>query len=239
MGKKQKNIKKGIILGVLFFLPVLFLLFLYPSTHNYNPLDIVQENITEVSHFKNSSGEAVQLEDHITVLAFLGKNPMTNTIAALNLKELIYDNFTGFKRFQILTLMPNGTQEQVESLKKELEKPDALKYWEFAYGDEAEILNVYRSLKYKKGLNENLHTDNVFIVDKDLNQRGRIDDRTDKEIEKDARVYGLNSYNCIDVSDVKDKMSEDMRILFTEYRQKRKGDFNSSSRRTEDIKTDE
>lgn len=239
MKKKGKNIKKGIILGALFFLPVMFLLFLYPSTHNYNPLDIVQANVAEVSNFKTSSDRAVQLKDHITVLTFLGENPMDNAIAALNLKELIYDNFTGFKRFQVLALMPKGTEQQVELLKKELEKPDALKYWEFAYGDEAELLNVYRSLKYTKGLSSDLHTDNVFIVDKDLNQRGRIDDRTDREIEKDTRIYGLNSYNCIDVSDIKDKMSEDMRILFTEYRQKRKGNFNSSSRRADDIKTDE
>ena len=34
-------------------------------------------------------------------------------------------------------------------------------------------------------------------------------------------------------------MSEDMRILFTEYRQKRKGNFNSTSRRANDLKADE
>ena len=39
------SLKKWIILSVLFFLPVIFLLFLYPSTHNYNSLDIVQNNI--------------------------------------------------------------------------------------------------------------------------------------------------------------------------------------------------
>jgi len=49
----------------------------------------------------------------------------------------------------------------------------------------------------------------------------------------------LNSYDCIEVSEIKNKMSEDMRILFTEYRQKRKGNFDSSSRRAGDIKTDD
>jgi len=39
--------RKWIILGILFLLPVVFLLFLYPSTHNYNTLDIVNENIKE------------------------------------------------------------------------------------------------------------------------------------------------------------------------------------------------
>ena len=32
-------------------------------------------------------------------------------------------------------------------------------------------------------------------------------------------------------------MSEDMRILFTEYRQKRKGEFNSTVRRANDLKS--
>ena len=31
-------------------------------------------------------------------------------------------------------------------------------------------------------------------------------------------------------------MSEDMRVLFTEYREKRKGNFDSSSRRANDLK---
>jgi len=38
------------------------------------------------------------------------------------------------------------------------------------------------------------------------------------------------------VAEIKNKMSEDMRILFTEYRQKRKGDFDSTTRRANDLK---
>ena len=38
------------------------------------------------------------------------------------------------------------------------------------------------------------------------------------------------------IADIKNKMSEDMRILFTEYRQKRKGNFDSNSRRASDLK---
>ncbi|AXT18931.1 hypothetical protein D7030_15160 [Flavobacteriaceae bacterium AU392] len=236
MGNSKKKTKKILILGILFFLPVIFLLFLYPSTHNYNTLDVIKEDIVELSNFKLETNNSLQLEENITILGFFGKTPMDKAITALNLKELIYDNFTGFKRFQIVILMPNGTQDQVKLLKKELEKPDQLKYWQFAYGSESDIVEVYRSLKYNKGLSANLDTDNVFIIDKERNQRGRIDDRTDKEIEKNAKIYGLNSYNCIEVSEIKNKMSEDMRILFTEYRQKRKGNFDSSSRRVEDIK---
>ncbi len=228
---KLEKIKKRFILGILFFLPVIFLLFLYPSTHNYNTLDVVKENVLEIP------GSNFQLEDHLTILGFLGKKPKDNSIMVLNLKELIYDKFKGFKRFQVLILVSEGTQEQVKLLKMELYQYDELKYWHFLYANETEIQKVFNSLSSKQDLNVNLSTNNVFIIDKELNQRGRLDDRTDKEKEKNAPVYGLNAYNCIQIAEIKNKMSDDLRILFTEYRQKRKGNFDSTSRRANDLKT--
>ena len=233
----KKSFKKTLILAILFFLPVIFLLFLYPSKHNYNALDIIAENVTEVSSFTSEEGEEISLEDNITVLGFFGADPMEKATVASNLKELIYDKFKGFKRFQILILVPEGTEAQVKLLRSELLKYDELKYWHFAYGHEQDINKVFNSLKSTSILNANLGSDHVFIIDKERNQRGRIDDRTEREIEKSAQVYRMPSYNCIKVADIKNKMSEDMRILFTEYRQKRKGNFNSTSRRADDINT--
>ena len=57
--------------------------------------------------------------------------------------------------------------------------------------------------------------------------------------EKDAPIQGLYSYNVLEVSELKNKMSDDMRILFTEYRQKRKGKFDSNTRRADDILNNE
>ena len=72
---------------------------------------------------------------------------------------------------------------------------------------------------------------------KNLKQRGRLDDRTDNELEKNKPIYMLTSYDCIEVAEIKNKMSDDLRVLFTEYRQKRKGEFNSDSRRANDLNT--
>ena len=78
----------------------------------------------------------------------------------------------------------------------------------------------------------------VFIIDRDLNQRGRLDDRTEKEIESNKPIYSLYSYDCVEVAELKNKMAaEDMRVLFKEYRDKRKGNFDDSSqRRSKDLK---
>ena len=67
------------------------------------------------------------------------------------------------------------------------------------------------------------------------NQRGRIDDRIEDEVDKGVELHGLYSYNSIRVSEIKNKMSDDMRILFTEYRQKRKGKFDSNNRRIRNL----
>ena len=230
-----KKVSRYVVLGILFFLPVTFLLFLYPATHNYTPLDFINEDVLDINVFSSDSNEDIVLKDHITVLGFLGNNPSENSTVASNLKELVYDKFKGFKRFQIVIIVPKGTEEEVKKLKSDISSYEDLRFWHFVFGEPNDIQNVFNSLKSKTNLNTDLATNSVFIVDKELKQRGRLDDRTDNELEKNKPVYMLTSYDCIEVAEVKNKMSDDLRILFTEYRQKRKGEFNSDSRRANDL----
>ena len=233
-----KKLSRYVVLGVLFFLPVTFLLFLYPATHNYEPLDVVNENVLDLQNFSSNSNKPILLKGQITVLGFIGNKPMDKLISNSNLKELVYDKFKGFKRFQIVIVAPKGTEAVVEKLKKEIASYEDLRFWHFVFGEPNDIHRLFYSLKSKLNLNEDLSLNNVFIIDKDLSQRGRLDDRTDNEMEKDKPIYGLSSYDCIEVAEIKNKMSDDLRILFTEYRQKRKGEFKSDASRTEDIRAD-
>ncbi len=237
MGKMPK--KTVAVLVILFFLPVVFLLFLYPSTHNYNPLQVVDQNVSELQFFSTTDDTEVKLEDHITILGFLGDNPIKHNIAASNLKELVYDKFKGFKKFQMVIVLPKGTEEQAEALQKEINNYDDMRFWHYVFGEPGDIKTLFNSLKTEEPLADDLSTDHIFIVDKDMKQRGRIDDRNKTEVEKNSEVYPLYSYDCIEVAEIKNKMSDDLRILFTEYRQKRKGNFDSSSRRAEDLKAEQ
>ncbi|MFL1010769.1 hypothetical protein [Flavisericum labens] len=234
-----KKVRRYGVLGILFFLPVTFLLFLYPATHNYTPLDIVNESVADLENLTSTSEEKILLNNHITVLGFIGASPMKRATSASNLKELVYDKFKGFKRFQIVIAAPYGTEEDVKQLKAEISSYEDLRFWHFVFGEPQEIKRLFNSLKSEEELLSDLSTDHVFIVDKDLNQRGRLDDRTDNELSINRSVYGLNSYDCIEVAELKNKMSEDMRVLFTEYRQKRKGEFNSDTRRANDLKSND
>lgn len=231
-----KKVKRYGVLGILFFLPVTFLLFLYPATHHYTPLDIVKESVLDLETFTSNTNEKVLLKDHITVLGFFGENPMENVIAASNLKELVYDKFKGFKKFQVVIVVPDGTQNAIEELKNEINPYEDIRFWHFVYGNQENIHELFNSLNSTLPLHTNLSTNLVYIIDNELNQRGRIDDRTDNEVVKKQAMYGLSGYDCIEVAEIKNKMSEDIRILFTEYRQKRKGDFDSTTRRANDLK---
>ena len=227
--------RKWIILGILFLLPVIFLLFLYPSTHNYNTLDIVNEDIKETDSLNFIDNRKTNFEGNITILNFLGDMPVENVTGTLNLKELVYDKFKGFKKFQIISIASLNSEKSLKNVKKELLKSDELKYWFFATASDEEINKIYSSLRSQKELDSSNYTSQVFIIDKQRNQRGRIDDRDDDQIEKNIDLVGLYSYNSIIVSEIKKKMNDDIRILFTEYRQKRKGNFNSNIRRISNL----
>ena len=199
-------------------------------------MDTVQRNVQEINRFSSESGLEVTLQDNITVLNFLGSKPMEKSTAILNLSQMIYGKFKGFKRFQVVSLVPNGLKDEVEKLKNEIGKYDDLKYWKFVYGHPQDIIKVHASLGVNNDLDENGASNMVYVIDKERGLRGRLDDRTEKEIEKNVAPYQLRGYNCISIDVLKNKMSDDMRVLFTEYRQKRKGNFDSSTRRAEDIK---
>ena len=231
-----KLVKRYAVLVILFFLPVAFLLMLYPAKHNYQALDVVKEEVQEIKTISE-----YELEDHITVLAFFGKKPLEKSTAASNLKELIYDKFKGFKKFLIIAFLSPEGKADLPALKKEIESHEDLKYWHFVFLDDENTQQLYNSLVSYQPLDDQLSTSSVFIVDGDLKQRGRLDDRTERELENNAMTYDLTSYDCVEVAILKNKMSEDIRVLFTEYRDKRKGNYDSSTRRANELKgiTDE
>ena len=236
---KWTSIKKPVILAILFLLPVTFLLFLYPSTHNYNSLDIVHGPVRDITAILTEEEMDLDFYDNISVLLFLGEDPLKNATSALNVKEMVYDKFKGFKRFQIIGLVGEASDKAVEELKKKLYQYDELEYWHFLEAGGEQTQSIFNGLRADGELEADNSFDGIFIIDKDLMQRGRLDDRNKSELKNDAEVYPLNYYNSIEVAELKNKLSDDMRILFTEYRQKRKGNYDSSSRRADDLKSNE
>jgi hypothetical protein len=143
---QKKTIKRNFVLGILFFLPVIFLLFLYPAQHNYLPLEIVKTDVLDISNLPSANQSKVRLKDKITILNFLGENPESQVVEASNLKELVYDSFTGFKGFQIVTIMPFEAKASASRLRQELTKFKPLEYWKFVFASQEDINRLFSSL---------------------------------------------------------------------------------------------
>lgn len=197
--------KKFLVLGILFVFPIVVYLFFASGVTNFGKLPIVTENIKEL----NIQGSEVAFTDKITVLGFLGTSVEAKKGNAFNLNQKIYKRFHEFNDFQFVMLVPRGTEQQVEELKKELANLADVSKWKFVFASLEDIREVYASLKTDIPLDDDASTAYVFIVDKDRNLRGRKKDKDE------ATKYG---FNATSVADLNNKMEDDVKIILAEYR---------------------
>lgn len=232
--------KKKIILGILFLLPVCIVLILLFTKHNYTPLPIIKTNVPELVNYESiEKKDTIQFESKITILGFLGGNVKDRKINVLNLNQKIYKRFSGFKHFQIVMLITPGQEEEVKSLKYEISRfADELKSWNFVVVEKEELLRIFYGLESPLVLDGYNSSDYVYIIDKDRSLRGRFDDRSKVELrEEEVKPYKLYGYNTIIISELSGKMTDDIRILFEQSRESSKKE-QSQDRRDEVIKID-
>ncbi|WP_310994233.1 hypothetical protein [Aequorivita marina] len=202
--------KKYLVLGILFLLPITAYIFFAMSTSYFKPLPVLTHTVAELDGFKTHDGEPVQLENRISVLGFFGSNLNEHRAYAYNLAQKIYGKNRSFKEFQFVILLPNGTEGQAKTIEKKLQQIAPLDSWFFAFGSEAEIKKVFNSLQTDKKLDSNTSTPYVFIIDKERNLRGRKEDDDDSKI-----LYGFDSST---IAEINNKMSDDVKVLLAEYR---------------------
>ncbi len=206
---KTNKIKKFLVLGILFLLPITAYLFFASGVNNFVKLPVLTKSISELTHFNALDVKPVMLQDHITVLCFFGKDLKINHANAFNLAHKIYKKNYQFKDFQFVILMPEGTHEEVSVLKTRLSEIEDPENWKFVFGTDEAIRIVFNSLQTNYALDTNLSSPYVFIIDKDRNLRGRNSD------DDEGVLYG---FDARDYSIINNKMSDDIRVLLAEYR---------------------
>lgn len=197
--------KKTFVLVVLFILPIVAYLFFASGVTNFGKLPTLTENVPDLTSFEPKE----TLQDKITILGFLGHDIENKKGNAFNLNQKIYKRFYEFHDFQMLMVMPEGTEQGVEELKKELGGFTDTRNWKFVFGKEQAVRALFNSLKTDLSLEEDLSTPFVFIVDKDRNLRGR------KKDEDEGLKYG---FDATSVADLNNKMEDDVKIILAEYR---------------------
>lgn len=201
--------RKYIVLIILFVLPISAYIFFSLSTTYFKLLPVLTDEVAEIDAFVDLDGNVARLEDHITILGFYGKDLEANRAQAYNLVHKIYKRNKDFDDFQVVILLPFGTEDQAQSIENEIQRITSTENWYFVFGKDDEIMRVFNSLQTPYKLDENLSIPEVFIIDKERNLRGRDDDK-EKGI-----MYGFDS---AEISEINNKMSDDVKVILAEYR---------------------
>ena len=130
---------------------------------------------------------------------------------ALNLNEKIYKRFYQFDDFQFVFMVDSSSVKQVEDLKNEIREGvrTDLSRWNFIFTSFENIKAHFSSLKTPFSLNESASSPYVFIIDKDLNLRGRNDDED---------MGFLYAFDARSVAQINKKMIDDVKVILAEYR---------------------
>lgn len=214
--------KKNLVLFVLFILPIVAYLFFASGINSFAKLPTITKNIPELNSWKTLDDKPVALTGKITILGFIGEDVLKHKGNFFNLYEKIFDRNKNFKDFQMVMIMPDGTQDQVRELQKDLLKLGTQAGWNFVFGTPEQIQTFYEKLKLVGKLDEKLGTPNVFIVDKKRNLRGR------KGHDKKGKPEYKEGYNTIFVSELYNEMTDDVKIILAEYRLALKKNHNAT-----------
>ncbi|OED45633.1 hypothetical protein AB832_01335, partial [Flavobacteriaceae bacterium (ex Bugula neritina AB1)] len=178
--------KKFLVLGILFILPIVMYLFFASAVDNFSKLPVLNTSIGTLQNFENLDKEKISFTDKITILSFFGDSIIHKNGNAFNLNLKIYKKNHEFKDFQFVTVVPYGSEEEARELLYELGKITNISGWKFLFGTRENISSLFKSLKSPYELDDTMATDYVFIVDKKGSLRGR-----DEDIEKnEEKVYG-------------------------------------------------
>ncbi len=205
--------KKNSVLFVLFILPIVAYLFFASGVNSFISLPTLTKNIPDISNWKSIDGTPVTLTNKITILGFIGTDVAMHRGSVFNLYETIYDKYKDFKDFQVVMILPEGTQSEVQKLlNNDLTKLGTNKGWNFVFATPIQINDFYNKLQLVGKLDSTLSTPNVFIIDKKRNLRGR------KGADKKGEPEYKEGYDTVLVSDLYNKMMDDMKIIIYEYR---------------------
>ena len=208
---KKEDIYKKFVLGILFVFPLVVYLFFASGKNNFAKLPILTKGVHEIENLKFLVDQNPALKNHITIMGYWGGSLENKQAEALNLNEKIYKRFYEFADFQFVFFVNQDRLLEVDRLKKTLKEGAGtdLSKWNFIPASNEEIQRHFNSLQTPIELDNEGSTPYVFIIDKDLNLRGRNDD------EDAGTLYGFDARS---VAQINKKMIDDVKVILAEYR---------------------
>lgn len=214
--------KKNIVLFSLFILPIVAYLFFASGVNTFSKLPTLTANVPELGDWTSLSNEKIQLTGKLTILSFGGSDVLKNRGNYFNLNEKIYQRYHTFDNLQFVVVSPKGTENDVKQIQKQLASFTDMTQWKFVFASPQEITNFYNQLHLKKDqLNSNFGSNNVYIIDKKRNLRGRK--------VNEAKEY-KEGYSMFYVSELHNEMLDDFKIILYEYKAALKKNNNATKR---------
>lgn len=204
--------KKVFLIVALFIIPIVAYLFFASGVNNFVKLPVVTENVPELPNLKTQNDSVVQLKNRITILGFPGKNVNNFKGNITNLCHKIYSKNMEFVDFQVVYVAPKGTEAEINKILETLSRDADLSKWFFVFATPEEIDDYYSKLNLVGGLDSDLGTPNVFLIDKELNLRGR------KGTNKKGVEEYREGYDTTSAADLHNEMSDDVKVILAEYR---------------------
>jgi len=171
----MKITKKRFVLIALFVFPLLFFLILSTGINNFKKLPTLTNTVS-----LDVLEDSIPLSDHVTVLCFLGNDVSTKKGGFFNLNQKIYKEFYGYRPFQIIAVFPKSSKDDVDKLKSDLSAFTDMSKWNFFAIEKETIKKLHQNLKTKKILDTSLYSKQVYLLDKELNLRGRDQEGDDE-----------------------------------------------------------
>lgn len=206
METPKNETKKYVVLFATFIIPLIFFLFLASGKVNFEKLPVLTENVEDVSQSSD-----VSLLNKVSVLVFLGNDTSVGSVQQLlNLYQVVYKSTEKYKKFQVVVLVQEDSQN-IEKLTSELALVGGidLKKWHFVPMAEENTKALFQSLEVPFELQMDNSSSKAFLIDETLNLRGRTDD-------EDTLNGLLFGYEMTSVATLKNKLREDLKVVFYE-----------------------
>jgi hypothetical protein len=211
------QMKKNIVLFVLFVLPIVAYLFFASGVNSFTKLPVVTANTADFGNWSTLDGDKITLNDKVTILGFAGTDLLIHRGNIFNLNQKIYQRYHKFKDVQFVVICPTGTEKDAKKVVDALGAFTDMEQWRFVFASPEEINTYYDQLQLVEKLDEKLGTPKVYIIDKKRNLRGRKLVKNTKE-----------GYNTFHPSELSNEMLDDFKVILYEYRAALKKNKNAS-----------
>lgn len=196
--------KKTLVLGVLFILPLVVYLFFASGVTNFGKLPTLNPRIDW-----SKGPDAATLEGKISLIIFLGNAVSQNKGYLFNFNQKIYKRFSEFEDFQTVLISTPDQEEVANEVLAELATITDVSRYRMVFVPNERVQELFDGLQSPYTLDSNFSSPYVFISDKEAALRGRDDD------EDEGLKY---AYDMRSVAELNNKMEDDMKIVLAEYR---------------------